>query len=66
MNKLAKGASHELQDALGTLVDSKYPMAVKAWRTRWGNMTPFFGCPGPICKMLNTTIAVALAADCWF
>ena len=36
----------------------QYPMAVKTWRTRWDNITPFFGCPEPIRKVIYTTNAV--------
>ena len=36
----------------------QYPMAVKTWRTRWDNITPFFGYPEPIRKVIYTTNAV--------
>ena len=35
-----------------------YPMAVKTCRTRWDNITPFFGYPEPIRKVICTTNAV--------
>jgi putative transposase len=36
----------------------QYPMAVNTWRTRWDNITPFFGYPEPIRKVIYTTNAV--------
>jgi putative transposase len=36
----------------------QYPMAVKTWRSRWENVTPFFAYPEPIRKVIYTTNAV--------
>jgi putative transposase len=36
----------------------KYPGAVKTWRSRWNEISPFLSFPGPIRKMLYTTNAI--------
>ncbi len=36
----------------------QYPMAVRAWRSRWENVTPSFVCSEPIRKVIYTTNAV--------
>ncbi len=51
-------AASQALDAFEQDWGEQYPMAVKAWRSRWENITPFFGYPEPIRKVIYTTNAV--------
>jgi putative transposase len=51
-------AAEQALDAFEKAWGEQYPMAVKAWRSRWENVTPFFGYPEPIRKVIYTTNAV--------
>jgi putative transposase len=51
-------AAEQALDAFEKSWGEQYPMAVKAWRIRWENVTPFFGYPEPIRKVIYTTNAV--------
>lgn len=51
-------AAEQALDAFEKTWGEQYPMAVKAWRTRWENVIPFFGYPEPIRKVIYTTNAV--------
>jgi putative transposase len=51
-------AAEQALDAFEKSWGEQYPMAVKAWRSRWENITPFFGYPEPIRKVIYTTNAV--------
>lgn len=51
-------AATQALEAFEQVWGEQYPMAVKSWRTRWDNITPFFGYPEPIRKVIYTTNAV--------
>jgi len=51
-------AAEQALDAFEKAWIDQYPMAVKAWRSRWENIIPFFGYPEPIRKVIYTTNAV--------
>ena len=51
-------AAEQALDAFEKTWGEQYPMAVKAWRSRWENVIPFFGYPEPIRKVIYTTNAV--------
>jgi len=51
-------AAEQALDAFEQAWGQQYPMAVKAWRSRWENVIPFFGYPEPIRKVIYTTNAV--------
>ena len=50
----AEAALSEFEQTWG----ERYPLAAKSWRDRWENVTPFFGYPEPIRKVVYTTNAV--------
>jgi putative transposase len=51
-------AAEQALEAFEKTWADQYPMAVKAWRSRWDNIIPFFGYPEPIRKVIYTTNAV--------
>jgi len=44
-------AAAQALDAFEAAWSEQYPMAVKTWRSRWENVTPFFAYPEPIRKV---------------
>jgi putative transposase len=51
-------AAAQALDAFEAAWGDQYPMAAKTWRSRWGNVIPFFAYPAPIRKVIYTTNAV--------
>ena len=51
-------AAEQALEAFEKAWGDQYPMAVKAWRSRWENVIPFFSYPEPIRKVIYTTNAV--------
>jgi len=51
-------AAAQALDAFEAAWGDQYPMAAKAWRSRWDNVIPFFAYPEPIRKVIYTTNAV--------
>jgi len=62
LKKIYSAATAEAaEQALGEFEEKwseQYPMAAKSWRDRWENVTPFFGYPEPIRKVIYTTNAI--------
>ena len=51
-------AAEQALDAFEAEYGERFPMVVKTWRSRWGNVIPFFGYPDPIRKVIYTTNAI--------
>lgn len=51
-------AAEQALEAFDAAWGHKYPMAVKTWRERWEQVTPFYYYPEPIRKAIYTTNAV--------
>jgi putative transposase len=51
-------AALEALDAFEQAWGERYPMAARAWRSRWENVVPFFGYPEPIRRVIYTTNAI--------
>lgn len=51
-------AAEAALDAFESIWGERFPMAAKAWRTRWEQIIPFFSYPDPIRKVIYTTNAI--------
>ena len=51
-------AAEQALDAFATKWDPRFPSISKSWRSRWGNIIPFFSFPAPIRKVIYTTNAI--------
>ena len=51
-------AAEQALEAFASKWDPRFPSISKSWRSRWGNIIPFFSYPAPIRKVIYTTNAI--------
>lgn len=51
-------AAEEALDAFGSEWDDRFPSITRSWRANWGHLTPFFGYPPELRKVIYTTNAI--------